>query len=107
MEDMLGSSGVFVIPTYPSPAKRHGKVYWEIFSIRKTFRWVLPFICLANVFGLPAIVVPCGRSQEGLPIGLQVVSTVGNERLVFQVAAFLESGFGGYRRNKSYDSSES
>jgi fatty acid amide hydrolase 2 len=107
IEDMLGSTGVFVIPTYPSPAKKHGKVYWEIFSIRKTFRWVLPFICLANVFGLPALVVPCSRSQDGLPIGLQVVSTVGNERLVFQVASFLESSFGGYRRNQSYDSSQS
>jgi Asp-tRNA(Asn)/Glu-tRNA(Gln) amidotransferase A subunit family amidase len=60
----------------------------------------------SNVFGLPAIVIPCGRSQDGLPIGLQVVSTVGNESLVFQVASFLESSFGGYRRNQSYDSAQ-
>lgn len=96
--ELLGDNGVFLIPTYPTPAKAHGQVYAEIFSIRKTFRWVLPYIALANVFGLPSLVVPCGKSSSGLPIGLQVVSTVGNEDLVFKVGALLESHFGGYRR---------
>lgn len=103
IEQLVGSKGVFLIPTYPSPAKKHGKIYSEIFSIKKSFRWVLPYIAFANVFGLPALVVPCGRSREGLPIGLQVVSTVGNEHLVFRVGAFLEKCFDGYRRNTSYD----
>lgn len=103
LETLLGSNGVFLIPTYPSPTKKHKKIYWSIFSICKKFRRSLPFICLANTFGLPAIVVPCGRSKKGLPIGLQVVSTIGNEALIFRVAAFLESRFGGYQRNSTYD----
>ncbi len=103
IEALLGDRGVFLVPTYPSPAKKHNKIYWEIFDIRRTFRWVLPFIALPNTFGLPAIIVPCGRSAEGLPIGLQVVSTVGNEDLLFRVASFLESRLGGYRRCTAYD----
>jgi hypothetical protein len=31
----------------------------------------------------------------------------GNERLIFRVASFLKSNFGGDRRNKSFDSSQS
>jgi len=100
---LLGDRGVFLIPTYPSPAKKHNKIYWEIFDIRKTFRWVLPFVALPNTFGLPAITVPCGQSADGLPIGLQVVSTVGNEDLLFRVASFLEARFGGYRRCTAHD----
>jgi len=101
--ELLGSNGVFVVPSYPTPAKPHGKVYSEIFSLTMSYRKVLPFITLANTFGLPAMVVPCGRSADGLPIGLQVISTVGNEPLLFRVAAFLEGKFGGWQRCRSYD----
>ncbi len=103
IDDLLGDSGVFVTPAYPTPAKKHGEVYAEIMHIAKTFRWVLPFITLANAFGLPAIVVPCGRSADGLPIGLQVAGRVGREQLVFRVAKFLEEQFGGWQRCTSYD----
>jgi len=103
MESVLGNNGVFVTPAYPSPAKRHGEVYGEIFSPRKTFRRVMPFIALGNAYGLPAIVVPCGISGDGLPIGLQVACLPGNEETLFRVAGFLEKAFNGYRRNKMYD----
>jgi Asp-tRNA(Asn)/Glu-tRNA(Gln) amidotransferase A subunit family amidase len=103
IEEMLGANGVFLVPVFPTPAKKHGRIYRDILAIDKPFRWSLPFISLANFFGLPALVVPCGRSKEGLPIGLQVISTIGNEGLVFKVGAFLERCFGGYKRNRDYD----
>ena len=103
IDDLLTPRGVFVIPTYPTPAKRHGKVYGEIFSLTMSLRRVLPFVALPNVFGLPSMVVPCGMSRDGLPIGLQVISTVGNEDTLFRVAHLLESALGGYQRNTHYD----
>lgn len=103
IKEQLNSNGVFLVPVYPTPAKEHGGIYWDIFAINKPFRWNLPFISLANLFGLPSLVVPCGRSKEGMPIGLQVVSTIGNEALIFKVGAYLESVFGGYKRNTSFD----
>ncbi len=33
----------------------------------------------ANYYGLPAISIPCGLSQNGLPLGLQIVGAKGNE----------------------------
>jgi aspartyl-tRNA(Asn)/glutamyl-tRNA(Gln) amidotransferase subunit A len=32
------------------------------------------FSVQANVAGVPAIVIPCGADQQGLPIGLQVIA---------------------------------
>ena len=109
IKDMLGSNGIFLVPVYPAPAKKHGLIYRDIFAPgnpckrKKPFEGKLPFISLANTFGLPALVVPCGKSGDGLPIGLQVVSAIGNEALIFRVGAFLESHFGGYQRNTLYD----
>ena len=39
-----------------------------------------------NATGLPAITVPCGFTQAGLPIGLQFVGSPFQEALLFQVA---------------------
>jgi len=39
-----------------------------------------------NVWGLPAISVPCGFTQSGLPIGLQIIGPHGGESEVLQLA---------------------
>src|SRR5262249_16903778 len=43
-----------------------------------------------NLTGMPAISVPCGFSQDGLPVGLQIMGAAFAEPLVLQVAAAYE-----------------
>lgn len=45
---------------------------------------------LNNANGTPAIALPMGMSTEGLPIGVQLSSAVGNERLLLELAYELE-----------------
>lgn len=40
----------------------------------------------ANLAGLPAISLPCGFDQEGLPIGLQLIANVLDEKRLLQTA---------------------
>lgn len=44
----------------------------------------------ANLGGLPAISVPCGRTTEGLPIGLQLIGSVMDEALLLRMAHAFE-----------------
>lgn len=44
----------------------------------------------ANFLGLPAISVPCGFTQQGLPIGLQITGRPFEEDLILRVGAALE-----------------
>ena len=44
-----------------------------------------------SVFGLPTISVPCGFSQSGLPIGLQISGAPGSEATVLALARAYES----------------
>ncbi|MGI9600925.1 MAG: amidase [Acidimicrobiales bacterium] len=44
-----------------------------------------------NVSGQPGISLPLSHSNDGLPIGMQLVSAYGREDLLFQVAAQLEA----------------
>ncbi len=39
-----------------------------------------------NTTGFPALTLPCGFTEEGLPIGLQLVAKPGNEKLLLRLA---------------------
>ena len=44
----------------------------------------------ASLAGLPAISVPAGYNEEGLPFGLQIISKPFDEKLVFRAGKFIE-----------------
>ena len=50
-----------------------------------------------NLAGLPAAVVRCGTSPEGLPIGVQIAAPPWREDLALAVARRLEAEFGGWQ----------
>ena len=49
------------------------------------------FTVPANLAGLPGISVPAGLSDEGLPLGLQVLAPAFDEETMFRVAGVLEA----------------
>ncbi|PYO57957.1 MAG: amidase, partial [Candidatus Rokuibacteriota bacterium] len=49
-----------------------------------------PFTVWFNLTGQPAMVLPLGRSEGGLPLATQLVARHGNEATLFRLAAQLE-----------------
>lgn len=94
---------ILVFPVYHRAAPVHGDLYREIFSIRKTFLRYMPYVAYANVWGLPSLTIPVGTDGAGMPIGLQLISSNGNEEALFQLGEVLEKRFGGYVRCDRYD----
>jgi amidase len=52
---------------------------------------------LATLPGLPATAMPIGRSQQGLPIGIQIIGPWLEDRTPLRLARLLEAEFGGFR----------
>jgi amidase len=50
-----------------------------------------PFTGLINASGAPALSLPMGKSESGLPIGVQLMSAHGAERVLLELAAELEA----------------
>ncbi len=48
------------------------------------------FTLSANLAGIPGLSVPCGFSDQGLPIGLQIMGSHFNEAILFRVAREIE-----------------
>jgi len=77
---------IIVCPTAPGPAQFHGE------GLESMFHYTLPF----SLSGQPCAVVPSGRSDDGLPIGVQVVGQVWREDVVVATAHQIEATVGGW-----------
>lgn len=51
-----------------------------------------------NIAGLPALVVPCGKDEEGLPIGMQLIGPAKSDGLVLSAGHAFEQASGGVIR---------
>ena len=84
----MDSFDLIVCPTSPGPADPHGK------GTETMFHYTLPF----SLTGQPCVVVPCGRSPEGLPIAVQIVAGAWREDAAMAAARSIETTLGGWRR---------
>jgi amidase len=84
----MESVDIIVCPTAPGPAALHGE------GLETIFHYTLPF----SLTGQPCVVVPSGRSGEGLPIGVQVVGRVWREDVAIAAARRIDATIGGWRR---------
>jgi Asp-tRNA(Asn)/Glu-tRNA(Gln) amidotransferase A subunit family amidase len=51
---------------------------------------------VASAPGLPATVAPIGSSEEGLPIGLQIIGPMFEDRTTIRFVELIEREFGGF-----------
>jgi amidase len=51
----------------------------------------------ANVFDLPSACVPAGRTNEGMPVGVQIVGRPFEEERVLAAARVVEEACGGWQ----------
>lgn len=91
---------LIIMPVYHIPAPPHGTVIKEVFSPFMTFKRYMPFIAYANTWGLPALIIPVAEDSSGLPIGIQIISKVGNEDAIFKLGEIIEQKFRGYKRKE-------
>jgi Asp-tRNA(Asn)/Glu-tRNA(Gln) amidotransferase A subunit family amidase len=81
---------LLVTPTTPVPAPRLSGLSANIDQLRPTELLLLRNTRPGNVWGIPAISVPCGSTSEGLPIGLQILGPMGQDERVLQLAFAFE-----------------
>jgi Asp-tRNA(Asn)/Glu-tRNA(Gln) amidotransferase A subunit family amidase len=86
----IASVDVFITPTTPVVAPRIADLMKDLSQLRPAEIRLLRNTRPINVWGLPAISVPCGVNSEGLPIGLQIVGAPGEDAKVLQVARMYE-----------------
>jgi aspartyl-tRNA(Asn)/glutamyl-tRNA(Gln) amidotransferase subunit A len=73
---------VLLCPVAPTPAFKIGEKSGDPLTMYLSDIFTIS----ANLAGIPGMSVPCGFSNGGLPIGLQLMGTHFNEEMLFKVA---------------------
>jgi len=93
----MDTKRLLLAPVGATPAFEHDAhkvtVNERTFSTFRAFSYSQAF----NVFDLPAVSIPAGRSREGLPIGVQIAGRPGDEETVLAAALIVEEALGGWQ----------
>ena len=81
------SVDAILTPTAPTPAFRIGEKSDDPVAMYLADIYTVT----ANLAGICGISVPCGKSRDGLPIGLQILGSHFNEATIFRVAQAVET----------------
>jgi amidase len=93
---------VVICPVVPTTAFRHDQSpdQWrrtiEIDGASYNYGDQLVWAGIASAPGLPSTVVPVGRSEKGLPIGVQIMGPMYEDWTSLRFAELIERNFGGF-----------
>ena len=90
---------VLVTPTTPVPAAAINELKQDPELLRPHELLLLRNTRPVNVWGLPAISVPCGFTTAGLPIGLQIIGPQWREDTVLKLAYAYEQATDWHKRS--------
>jgi aspartyl-tRNA(Asn)/glutamyl-tRNA(Gln) amidotransferase subunit A len=93
-EDAFKRCEVILTPTAPTPAFRLGEKTEDPLTMYLSDIFTIS----ANLAGVPGICLPCGFTQAGLPIGLQLLGKPFDEATLLQVAFAYEQATDWHKR---------
>jgi aspartyl-tRNA(Asn)/glutamyl-tRNA(Gln) amidotransferase subunit A len=103
-ERIFSAVDLLLSPTAPLPAFTIAELESDLAQLRarelQLLRNTRPF----NVLGIPAVSIPCGFTESGLPVGLQVVGPAGAESSVLCLAHAYEQATEWHKRMPSLES---
>ena len=114
VDKQLQNYDVMLCPTVPTPAVPHGQLPPKpvdefMMNLSNPFKFgklllksgiveklshpvqsKMAFTMLANITGMPAMSMPLGLSRDGLPIGVQMIARLNDEKTLFAIAGEME-----------------
>ncbi|HET7852988.1 MAG TPA: Asp-tRNA(Asn)/Glu-tRNA(Gln) amidotransferase subunit GatA [Candidatus Methylomirabilis sp.] len=93
-EDAFKRCEVILTPTAPTPAFRLGEKTEDPLTMYLSDIFTIS----ANLAGIPGVCLPCGFTQAGLPIGVQLLGKPFDEATLLQVAFAYEQATEWHRR---------
>ncbi len=105
--ELFGQFDVVVCPILPTPAFPHDHSDWrgrriDIDGTPYRYAHQSVWAGVATLSGQPATAVPLGRSEQGLPVGAQIVGPYLEDRTTIRFAELIEREFGGFTPPPGY-----
>ncbi|MDZ8187342.1 MAG: amidase [Nostoc sp. ChiSLP02] len=105
IEGFLSNSDAWLCPVVPVPAFTHRQTEEPIEVDGQKFPYwttIGAYMTIFNLTGNPAVVLPFTQSQEGLPIGIQIVGRRRSDMKLLEIAEKLTQATGFFQRPPGY-----
>jgi aspartyl-tRNA(Asn)/glutamyl-tRNA(Gln) amidotransferase subunit A len=94
-DEVLREVDVLVTPSVPVAAPKLGQVDTDAAGMAETVRSALTRLAgPTNLTGHPCLSVPCGRTAQGLPVGVQLIGRSWDESTLYRLGRALEQQLG-------------
>ena len=97
LSQWMNLTPLIIAPVGTAPAFEHSARRIDVNGKSVSVFRAFSYSRAANVLGFPAVVVPAGRSSEGLPIGVQIIGRPFEEETVLAAATVIEETLGSWR----------
>ena len=90
--EVFNQYDILLSPALSHPPPKHGYLGPEVpfdIAMDRVSKFI-PFTPVQNISGTPAISLPLGRNQSGLPLGVQFAAAVGQEKQLIEIAFEME-----------------
>ncbi len=87
LEEAFKKADCIITPTCPTPAFKIGEKISDPLEMYLSDIYTVP----ANLVGIPSISVPCGHTDGGLPIGMQIMGRHFEEERILKAAKLFEN----------------
>jgi aspartyl-tRNA(Asn)/glutamyl-tRNA(Gln) amidotransferase subunit A len=91
---------LILCPTSPTPAFKIGEKIEDPLAMYLSDIYTIP----VNLVGIPAMSLPCGFTQSGLPIGMQLLAKPFDEETIFHAAYAFEQEVELYKKKPKLES---
>ncbi len=91
-EDIFKKYDVLISPVLSHPAPKIGYFGTAVDSLEQLLRLnnYVNFTPIQNIVGAPAISLPMGISEDGIPVGVQLATKYGNDKTLLELAFEIE-----------------
>ncbi|MGE4357181.1 MAG: Asp-tRNA(Asn)/Glu-tRNA(Gln) amidotransferase subunit GatA [Candidatus Omnitrophota bacterium] len=93
-EEAFKECDLIITPTSPTPPFKIGERIEDPLSMYLSDIYTIS----ANLAGVPALSLPCGFTQDGLPIGMQIIGKPFDEETIFRLAYTYEQNTEWHRK---------
>lgn len=88
---IMAQHHVIAIPTLPITAPLSGSETVSFAGVEITPQDSMTYLAwLANFTGLPALSIPCGKGQNGMPVGLSLIGPAGSDEMLLRLGVAVQ-----------------
>lgn len=90
LSSWMETTPLILMPVGAVPAFKHGARHVDVNGQSISVFRAFGYSRAANVLGFPAVAVPVCKSEEGLPIGIQIIGRPNEEETILAAASIIE-----------------